>query len=426
VLRFYGYDLDGTSNMLTESRVDGDEGGMANATEATESPAPTTTTTATVSSTVETETSDDDGGATEEATPADDDTATTIEASGADGEGEEEETTVAPTRKRRGRLGRGLKSKQRRERKPPLAAVIVKSGPTMSRRSRSYYVLLDEDYENGFNFQAPSPTPPVTSVVSSTHHHHHHHHHHHEEPSTTAMPVSTGNPSLSSPPPAAAVDGKYRNSNHKDLFDNVNSDSVEHIFYLNEYDTVRVPYKLYDTVMKYAYVGPLQASFLEIDLDSEYYNLMVIVPDHIDGLSRLTDNLQKNHANSLRHIRNTMEFFWVKTIVPKFSLKGNTILTGDLQNVSVEAAPIVLHLNFNSFQMGINDIFEPTKADFSLMAEDKSLYVKNIEQMININIRTQSTQQLKSEYREINAIEEKKPLSAWLHTADYLTRQPLD
>lgn len=47
--------------------------------------------------------------------------------------------------------------------------------------------------------------------------------------------------------------------------------------------------------------------------------------------------------------------------------------------------------------MGINDIFEPTKADFSLMAEDSSLYVKNIEQMININIRTQSTQQLKSE-----------------------------
>lgn len=48
--------------------------------------------------------------------------------------------------------------------------------------------------------------------------------------------------------------------------------------------------------------------------------------------------------------------------------------------------------------MGINDIFEPTKADFSALAEDKTLYVKNVEQMVNINIRTQSMQQLKSEY----------------------------
>lgn len=48
--------------------------------------------------------------------------------------------------------------------------------------------------------------------------------------------------------------------------------------------------------------------------------------------------------------------------------------------------------------MGITDIFEPTKADFSLLAEDGSIYVKNVEQSININIRTQTTQQLKSNY----------------------------
>lgn len=44
----------------------------------------------------------------------------------------------------------------------------------------------------------------------------------------------------------------------------------------------------------------------------------------------------------------------------------------------------------------MNDIFEPNKADFTQLADDKTLYVKNVEQMININIRTQSTQQLKS------------------------------
>jgi hypothetical protein len=48
--------------------------------------------------------------------------------------------------------------------------------------------------------------------------------------------------------------------------------------------------------------------------------------------------------------------------------------------------------------MRIDDIFEPTKADFTQLADDKTLYVKNVEQMININIRTQSTQQLKSNF----------------------------
>jgi Serpin (serine protease inhibitor) len=48
--------------------------------------------------------------------------------------------------------------------------------------------------------------------------------------------------------------------------------------------------------------------------------------------------------------------------------------------------------------MGMSDIFEPTKADFTLLADDKTLYVKNVEQTININIRTQTTQQLKSNF----------------------------
>jgi hypothetical protein len=48
--------------------------------------------------------------------------------------------------------------------------------------------------------------------------------------------------------------------------------------------------------------------------------------------------------------------------------------------------------------MGIMDIFEPTKADFNQLAHDKTLYVKNVEQTININIRTaQSMEALKSE-----------------------------
>jgi Serpin (serine protease inhibitor) len=316
VLRFYGYDLDGSSTMQTEAQ------GMINVTEATDMSSTTTSsssqndmnavgekedspTTETVAAT-ETPQSDE----------AEENTATTIEASETDENEEEveneETTTVAPIRKRRGRLGRGLKSKYRREKKQSSAGM---KSPTVTRLSRSYYVLLDEDYENEFLLDVlPSPTPlPSFPTPTATSH----------QPSSTENPISTSvSPSV----------GKYRQSNHKDLFENVNSDTIEHIFYLNEHETIHVPYKLYDTVMKYAYVESLHASFLEIDLDSEYYNLIVIIPEHHDGLSHLIPKLK---LQSLRHIRSTrMEYYWVKTIVPKFNLKGNTILTNDLQNVS--------------------------------------------------------------------------------------------
>lgn len=230
-----------------------------------------------------------------------------------DDEDEESVTTTTteapPSRKRavRGRLGRGLKN--RRDKKQTSSLTIKSSG--QSRKSRSYYVLLDDEnieYENGFNLETsshasllgPLPTHPPLSTATAT----------------------------------AQASGKYLNKNQKDLFENINTDMVEHIFYLNEYETVRVPYKIYDTIMKYAHVDSLQASVIEIDLDTDYYNLIIFVPDYQSGLSDLINKLRLHDSNTLRHIRNQMDAVWVKTIVPKFNLKGNTILTSDLQNVS--------------------------------------------------------------------------------------------
>lgn len=313
MLRFYGYDLDGATNMLTESKMNETAGNMTNVTEAADAAISTT------GNETKAEGDDKEGGETTTLQPetSDNDTPTTDEVSGAeentednaqgDGEGNEDVTTVAPpSRKRRGRLGRGVKAKNRRDRKPSQMVRSPKPGAG-SRRSRSYYVLLDEDYENEFHFESSSPT----SVAPPG-------------------PTSTGNP-ISSPRPTI---GNYRNNNQKELFENANADTVEHIFYLNDYDTVRVPFKIYDSVMKFAHVEALQASVLEIDLDTEYYNLIIIVPDHHDGLGDLTNRLSLHEASTLRRIRNAMEFHWVKTIVPKFNLKGNTILTNDLQNVS--------------------------------------------------------------------------------------------
>lgn len=320
VLRFYGYDLDGATNMLTESKMNETAGNMTNVTEATD----------TAMSTPGNETTDEDEKGDEETTTlppetSESDPTTTDEGSEteenaeestvSDDENEDVTTAVPASRKRRGRLGRGLKAKNRRDKKqtPPIKSPVQGAA---KRRSRSYYVLLDEEYENEFHLDSTSHSSPNPLG-----------------PTSTLIPTATAIPNVSPRP----TNGKNRNNNQKDLFDNVDSDSdsIEHIFYLSEHETVRVPFKIYDTVMKYSYIDSLQASVLEIDLDTEYYNLLLFVPDHHDGLSDLTNKLRLHEASTLRRIRNAMEFYWVKTIVPKFSLKGNTILTNDLQNVSL-------------------------------------------------------------------------------------------
>lgn len=48
--------------------------------------------------------------------------------------------------------------------------------------------------------------------------------------------------------------------------------------------------------------------------------------------------------------------------------------------------------------MGINDIFEPNRADFTPMTDEPGVYAKHIEQSITLNIRTQANNQLTSTY----------------------------
>ncbi|XP_058116652.1 uncharacterized protein LOC131288309 [Anopheles ziemanni] len=155
-------------------------------------------------------------------------------------------------------------------------------------------------------------------------------------------------------------------------------DTIEHKFYLPDSEFVRVPYKVYNTILKYAYIERLQSTVIELELDSEHYKLLLILPDYEFGHGNVLKLLQiGENVPNLRDITSQMSPTWVKTIVPKFNLKGNIILTSDLQN------------------LGINDIFEPSWANFSLMTEDPTVYAKHIEQSININIRTHSLQQLK-------------------------------
>lgn len=48
--------------------------------------------------------------------------------------------------------------------------------------------------------------------------------------------------------------------------------------------------------------------------------------------------------------------------------------------------------------MGITDIFEPTRANFSPMTEEEGVYARNIEQAINVKIRINAVDQLKRNF----------------------------
>lgn len=112
-------------------------------------------------------------------------------------------------------------------------------------------------------------------------------------------------------------------------------DVFNHFFYLTHYETIQVPYKFYNTIMRFTYVEAIRTSVLELELDSDNYNLMIFLPDYDYGLDNLLAAMKSNFVPSLRDIKKSMKQEWVKAIVPKFNLKGNIILTSDLQNVSL-------------------------------------------------------------------------------------------
>lgn len=50
--------------------------------------------------------------------------------------------------------------------------------------------------------------------------------------------------------------------------------------------------------------------------------------------------------------------------------------------------------------MGITDIFEPSRADFSPMTVEAGIYAKHIEQTVALNIRTHTNNNLRSKLGE--------------------------
>ena len=110
---------------------------------------------------------------------------------------------------------------------------------------------------------------------------------------------------------------------------------VQDLFYLNSFETIQVPYKMYNTILRYAYVDTLRSSVVEFPLDSDNYNLLILLPDFDHSLEQLLITMRNEYAPTLRQIKRRLKPQWIKTIVPKFHQKGNVVLTSDLMKVSV-------------------------------------------------------------------------------------------
>lgn len=111
-------------------------------------------------------------------------------------------------------------------------------------------------------------------------------------------------------------------------------DVITHLFYLNRQETINVPFKVFNSIMKYGYFSSIQSAVLEVDLDSKNYSLLLILPDWLDfGLDGLITSLKSAYSPHLREIRSALQPTWIKAIIPKFFLTGHIVLTADLQNV---------------------------------------------------------------------------------------------
>ncbi|KAH8328741.1 hypothetical protein KR074_004366 [Drosophila pseudoananassae] len=176
---------------------------------------------------------------------------------------------------------------------------------------------------------------------------------------------------------------------------NYNTDVISHVFYLGNQQVVHTTFKVYNAVLYYKYFEHLKMSVLELELDTPEYNLMILLPDYQTDIVGAAASLKL--GPTLRLMRKQLKPRWVQAIIPDFKLHGTMFLTNDLQNVMLNLG-IFIHLFLLLLSFCSCDVFEPNRADFRPMTDEKGVYVRHIEQSIDVTIRTHPINQLKRNY----------------------------
>lgn len=150
-------------------------------------------------------------------------------------------------------------------------------------------------------------------------------------------PATNGHLTVNPAHVAAAVAGAdFLPAQHRqetvlpDIDDNIVNDK----FHITPFESIQVPYRMYNTILRYAYIDSIKSSLVELPLDSNNYNLLILVPDVDNHLDAVLSAMRNDYSVNLRQLQRRLRPHWIKTIVPKFQQKGNIVLTNDLMKVS--------------------------------------------------------------------------------------------
>ncbi|GLV41407.1 Serpin 85F [Carabus blaptoides fortunei] len=160
---------------------------------------------------------------------------------------------------------------------------------------------------------------------------------------------------------------RYYDDRNHDSYTPSRSDNKYSFLVGGKFQETHIHFMTYDVVLPFTYIHNLNALALRFPLDSPKYYLLLILPIDDQGIDKLVCDIGK--SASLKQIVSYMRPTYVRAVIPSFMLRGFVILTSSLQ------------------KLGIREIFEPRRSDFSSMTDDKDIYVTNIEQAITVMIK---------------------------------------
>ncbi|KAL4120255.1 hypothetical protein QTP88_012983 [Uroleucon formosanum] len=132
----------------------------------------------------------------------------------------------------------------------------------------------------------------------------------------------------------------------------------------------RIPYFTYTAVLPFGFIFELKSQVIEIPLDDPKYTLMILMPNHPDGLTELLLLLP---SMSLRNIHNSLKPTAIHATIPSFKYMAKVDLTSALQ------------------QVGIHDVFHRYRADLSFMSPDARLFVSSVQQVVSVTVKKYNT-----------------------------------
>ncbi|XP_050542502.1 uncharacterized protein LOC126906190 [Daktulosphaira vitifoliae] len=147
----------------------------------------------------------------------------------------------------------------------------------------------------------------------------------------------------------------------------------------------RLQFFTYTAVLPFGFIYDLKSQVIEIPLDDSRYTLMILMPNHPEGLTELLLLLP---TLSLRNIHNSLKPTAVHATIPAFKYISKVDLTSALQ------------------QVGIRDVFYRYRADLSFMSSDARLFVNSVQQVVSVTAKKYKTSvyEIQRKYVEHNFV----------------------